>query len=94
MTLAFGERLQEKDALSAQVIIANDGVLPIYNVKLYCTRGDVYYNNGGELHIQGTGALHTDSDEVSRIGPGQKFTTVSFCRTPYSDRVPVSLMSF
>lgn len=90
VTVSVGERLMEKDALSAQVVIANDGVLPIYDVKLYCMHGDVYYNNGGELHIKDEGSLHTQSDETSRIESGQKFTTVSFCRTPYSDRVPVS----
>jgi hypothetical protein len=89
VTLSIGERLDPEDALSAQVIIANDGLLPLYDVQLDCADGTVKYTNGGSLTMQSGGSIHNEGNEAPRVGPGQKFATALFCHTPLG-RTPAS----
>ena len=89
VTLSIGERLDPDDALSAQIIIANDGLLPLYDVQLDCISGTVKYTNGGSLTVQSGGSLHNEGNEARRIGPGQKFATPFLCHTPLG-RSPAS----
>lgn len=82
VTISLGERLLPMNALTAQVIIANDGAFPIYNVQMDCTSASVKYVGGGSLTIQTGGFLHHEGNDAPVIGPGQKYTTASFCITP------------
>ncbi|MGA3131742.1 MAG: hypothetical protein ABSD59_13130 [Terracidiphilus sp.] len=81
-SISIGDRLDPNDALSTQIIVSNDSFYPLYNLSLSCTGGTVNYEGGGEVIIKPGVTLHTNGDEASSIGPGQKFTTVSFCHTP------------